>query len=208
MMDAWHSHASLRPRQPRNPQRLSHGPKALTAPRLSHGPKSFPRPQVRLTPRWGSRYDGTPICGQSHDQDEARRIAANNRQICRSSCGGRGSSEQRKRVAEATLSRSRVKQCPTAASRRHGPPVCSLLVCCPKSNSAIIYQSELIYTDDLTPSFQLASGVRRLEALKTSVMRAKTATGTNSMARTAAGLPVIETFILWRQAIVDFEKAR
>jgi len=87
-------------------------------------------------------------------------------------------------------------------------PVCSLLVCCPKSNSAIIYQSELIYTDDLTPSFQLASGVRRLEALKTSVMRAKTATGTNSMARTAAGLPVIETFILWRQAIVDFEKAR
>jgi hypothetical protein len=121
MMDAWHSHASLRPRQPRNPQRLSHGPKALTAPRLSHGPKSFPRPQVRLTPRWGSRYDGTPICGQSHDQDEARRIAANNRQICRSSCGGRGSSEQRKRVAEATLSRSRVKQCPTAASRRHGP---------------------------------------------------------------------------------------
>jgi hypothetical protein len=28
-----------------------------------------------------------------------------------------------------------------------------LLVCCPKSNAAIIYQSELIYTDEVTPSW-------------------------------------------------------
>jgi hypothetical protein len=43
MMDAWHSHASVRPR---------------------HGPKSVSRRQVRLTLRRGSRYEGTSICGQ------------------------------------------------------------------------------------------------------------------------------------------------
>ena len=44
-----------------------------------------------------------------------------------------------------------------------------LLVCCPKSNAAIIYQSELIYTDEVTPSWHelhLVAGHRDIHPLE------------------------------------------
>ena len=161
-----------------NPQRLSHGPKELPSwPTSVSRPRLFPRPQVRLTPRWGSRYDGTPICLQPLLPGRSAAHRGEHRQICRVPCGGRGSSEQRKRAAEATLALAGEAM----PDRRFPPPwtveanvtpaaslrPCARCSCAVRNQTPqIIYQSELIYTDDLTPSFQLASGVRRLEALK------------------------------------------